>query len=389
MPRNELRLDLLARLDPVQVKEYARATGWVREQRINNGRIAVFAHPQSDLDQIIVPLNRTSPDYSQAMGDVVAILAEKEQRSVQEVLNDLLLPPADVLRFNESGPAAASGDVPLDHGISLLVGARKQLLAAACSERRPQRYHPRLSLAEAEQLLQQCRLGQTERGSFTVTVACPLHAVTGTENLFEPMPFTRRVTAFLMRSLHRLSLALDVDELDSLLNPTQEEPVISANLCDGLLDMTPEGEGSVLTVTASWARTLPPPAALPLPEMVRFRRENFGRIEALAAQLRPAPPPRRQTFVAFVDTLDGRPNEEGQREGPVILRLFEPENDSVRARAELNAADHHTAWQAYDRDQAVILQGVLRRMGRTYRIDEVTGFQMLPDLVNAPSADGT
>ena len=307
----------------------------------------------------------------------MSILAEKEGRPALEVLNDLLLPPADVLRFQESGPAAANGDVPLDHGIDMMVGARRQLLAAACSELRPQRDHPRMSLAEAEQFLQQCRLGQTERGSFIVTVACPLHAVPVPEPLVDQTPFTRRVTSLLMRSLKRLSQALDADELDSLLNPVEGDPVISANLCEGLLDMTPEGDGSKLTIAASWARTMPPPAALPLPGVVSLRRETFGRIETLATRLRPVHAPQRQMLFGFVDTLNGRPNADGQMEGEVILRLVDLENDTIRARTNLNVNDYHTAWLAHNPPQPVILEGVLRRTGRIYRVDDVTGFRLL------------
>lgn len=386
---NGLPLELLGRLDPVQVKEYVKATGWVREPRAGNGRMAVFAHPQSDLDQVLIPLNRQAPDFNRRMGDVIDNLAEKEKRPAEEILNDLLLPPADVLRFNESGPAAAAGDVPLDHGIAMLAGARKQLLAAACSERRPQRYHPRMSLAEPEQLLQLCRLAQTERGSFTLTIACPLHAVALTEPLLDQTPFTRRVTALLMRSLHRLSLALDADELDPLLNPTPEEPVISANLCEGLLDMTPEGDGSVLTVSASWARTLPPPAAVPLPGIVRLRRETFGRIETLAERLRPAHAPQRQMLFGFVDTLNGRPNADSQMEGQVILRLVDPESDTLRARTDLNVIDYHTAWQAHGQNLPITLQGIVRRVGRFFRIDEVTSFRLLQQQTPTLQTEGT
>jgi hypothetical protein len=377
MPRETLPLELLAQLDPVQVKEYARATGWVREPRLSDSLVAVYAHPTSDLDQIIVPLNRSSSGFARAMGDVINILAEKEKRSAGEILNDLLLPPADVLRFKESGPAADSGDVPLEHGIGLLLGARKQLLAAACSERRPQRYHPRLSLAEADQFLQQCRLGQTERASFTVTVACPLHAVPEAADLYERLPFTRRVTTLLMRSLHRLALALDADELDPLLNPGEGEPIISSNLCEGLLDMTPEGRGSVLTISVSWARTMPPPATRPLPGVVRLRRETFGLIDTLATRLRPEYVPQRRMLFGFVDTLNGRSNAENQMEGPVVLRLVDPENETIRARADLNVADYHTAWQAHGRNLPIALEGIVRRVGRTFRIDEVSGFRLL------------
>ena len=91
--------------------------------------------------------------------------------------------------------------------------------------------------------------------------------------------------------------------------------------------MTPEGDGSVLTISASWARTLPPPAAVPLPGVVRLRREMFSLIETLATRLRPTHAPQRQTLFGFVDTLNGRPNTENQMEGQVILRLVDSEND--------------------------------------------------------------
>jgi hypothetical protein len=195
--------------------------------------------------------------------------------------------------------------------------------------------------------------------------------------LFDQTPFTRRVTALLMRSLHRLALALDADELDPLLTPLQGEPVLSANLCEGLLDMTPEGDGSALTVTASWARTLPPPKALPLPGSVRLRGETFGLIEALAARLRPAHAPQRQYLVGFVDTLNGRPNADGRMEGQVILRVIDPEGEILRARADLNPDDYHTAWEAHGRNLPFSLQGILRRGVRTHRIDGVTDFRFL------------
>jgi hypothetical protein len=116
-------------------------------------------------------------DFDLLMARAITVLADFEERPVHELLADLLLPDSDVLRFQESSPSAAAGDVPFDHGLSLLNGARKTLLAAACSTLRPASFHRRMSLTEAEQFLQRCRLGQTERGSFIITVACPLDAV--------------------------------------------------------------------------------------------------------------------------------------------------------------------------------------------------------------------
>src|SRR5262249_1559341 len=157
-----------------------------------------------------------------------------------------------------------------------------------------------------------------------------------TEPLLESAPFTRRVTELLMRSLARLAIALEADEFGPVLNPGPDELVISANLCEGLVEMSPRGEEASLTISASWARSLPPPATLSIPRQVQLRQEFFPRLQDLATRLRPAVASRRQVLVGFVDTLDGRPNLEGQREGPVVLRLVLPEGELILARVELN-----------------------------------------------------
>jgi hypothetical protein len=55
------------------------------------------------------------------------------------------------------------------------------------------------------------------------------------------------------------------------------------------------------------------------------------------------------------------------------------EGELVRARVELGAADHHVAWAAHDQDQPVTLQGVLRRVGRIFRIDDPGGFRTVEE----------
>ena len=379
---------LVAGLDPVRVQEYVRATGWRHRPNLSD-RSAVYERPESDLEQIQVPLSRTLMDFTPSMAEAVTYIAEWEKRPALEVLRELLLPPGDVLHFAESGPAVAEGNVRFPHGLALLAGVRKTLLAAASSVRRPLTFHPPASLAEAESFLRDCRLGPTELGSYVLTVACPLDGAVDSRTPGASPPLGRRVTSLLMGSLQRLVDALEMDDAAAALQPIEGQPVISANLCEGLLEMTPEGDDSTLTISVHWARTSPPPATLSLPREVQLRRETFGLIETLATQLRPTPPPRRQTFVGYIDTLDGWPNPEGRREGPVVLRILEAEGETIRARVELDASNHHLAWQAYDQDAPVVLQGVLRRIGRTHRIDEVSGFRILEQQTGARQSEGT
>ena len=214
---------LVARINPVDARAYALASGWQRQQAVN-GKVAIYSNPASDLDQLLIPLDSAISDYAMRMAEVVANLAEKENRPAFEVLNDLLVPPSDVLRFRLDEPESQTGLIPLDQGIGLLVGARRALMAAACSIVQPQSFHPRLSRTEAEQLVRASLLGQSERGSYTAVIACRLDAGPGPRGakalpLFEPqprrahpepvspseVPFTRQVTSLLMRSVARIA----------------------------------------------------------------------------------------------------------------------------------------------------------------------------------------
>ncbi len=234
-------------------------------------------------------------------------MAEFEKRPAQEVLNHLLLPPSDVLSFREISPDAEDGNIPLDHAVRMIDGARKVLLSEAHSVLVPQPYHPRMSRSEAEDFVSRCRLGPTDRGSFVLTVACPLDLKA---DLLGPNgePFARRVTSLLMQSLDDLSRAADAMQIDELTD-TARHPGISANFCESLLLLRPDGERARLDVSASHGRARSCPRG-GSPARGPLRQEVFDVAEVLAPRLRSVPEPRIDRFFGYVDELRGQPSRE-------------------------------------------------------------------------------
>src|SRR4051794_4841536 len=271
MWREDLPVELARLVTPRAVRAYAEGLGWQRVEGVN-GKIAVYRNPESPLRQLIVPLDEGLDDYAERTAEAIHRLAEFEKRAAREVLNQLLLPPADVLRFREVSPSAEAGSLPLDHGVRLVSGTRKVLLSVAHSVLVPRAYHPRMSRSEAEEFVSGCRLGQTERGSFTLAVACPINLQPG---LFGPNgePFARRVTWLLMQSLEEMSRAVDAAGVEELADPARH-PGISANLCESLLMLRPGGERSRLAVSVAWSRAFLPPTGEPRRE-VPLRQEVF------------------------------------------------------------------------------------------------------------------
>jgi hypothetical protein len=66
----DLPRELLNTVKPLEVRRYAIAEGWKRVEGVN-GVIALYQHPRSDLDQLIVPLDPSSDDYATGMADLI------------------------------------------------------------------------------------------------------------------------------------------------------------------------------------------------------------------------------------------------------------------------------------------------------------------------------
>jgi hypothetical protein len=229
-----------------------------------------------------------------------------------------------------------------------------------------------LSRAEAEDFVSRCRLGQTERGSFVFTVACPLDLQSG---LFEPTsePFARRVTTLLMDSLKDLSQGANGESVEDLIN-TSRHTGISANLCESLLMLKPVGDRSFLTVSATWSRAHLPQSR-EADRDVQLRQEVFDVAEALAPRMRSQPEPRVDRFFGFVDELRGSPGpNEPRPSGEVRFSLFD-QDEEIHAKAELNVENYAKAIEAHAITGVVSFKGILHRLPRLNRIDEVTDFK--------------
>jgi len=379
MRYNGVLEDLAARLRPTDVQNYARATGW---QRVPNvaGPIAVYHRAGSDTDEVIVPQNPSGSDFTRRMAEAVAALSEVEERTPDEVLKDLLLTPADALRFRVESANTEDGSVPLPEGISLLAGARKALLASACDVLYPQTFHPRLSRSEAEQFVSHCRLGQTERGSFVASVICPFDAAPAeSSSLFPDLPagnFARRVTMHLMSAIRRVAESIAADQPERLI-AVDGSDVVSANLYEALGEMEPSGDRAALHVAVTWARTAPPPDGGVLTR-VTLRKEFFPVIEEAARKLRPQPEPKPDQFVGFIDGLSGAPGKNGEMQGTVTLAMFSQEDDEViKARLELTPEDYQTACDAHKSGQIVAVSGVLHRAARVHHIRRYSDFRIV------------
>jgi hypothetical protein len=365
-------LTLGARVDYQNVRSYLEAHGW---SRIPSRRLqaAIYRSGRAPAVEVQVPLDRDLIDYGEAMVAVARRIAEHEQRPAESILRDLLRPRRDLHRFALEGAETQDGGIHLENGLSLVNGVRKALLSSACSVKRPgTTFHPRMSLADAEAFLKGCRLGQTEVGSFVLTVEAPLEVA-------PPRPvqeesFGRRASLLLLRSVAHVASAVRAGEPGRVLEPALGEPVVSANLCEALVEMMPPDEGADLRLRSSWSPLLP--VEPQVPSEVHVDRNMYESIEKLSHQLRPSRGAQPNQFVGRVVELMGEPGEHGEVEGAVVLQA-QVEDELLKVRVLLGAADYRQATEAHLTQRYVTVKGVLRRGSRVHQLDQASHFELV------------
>lgn len=374
-------LQLAQHILPTEVRNYAKSRGWQSVEKIK-GKLWVFRHSQQQLRQLVIPKDQDDDAYAEAIFEVIQRLADEEKRSPLSVTSDLLMPNSDILRFRVAGNDTITGTLFFEDVYSLLDGAKKALLSAACSVVNKTTHHRRMSRSEAEEMLKACRLGQTEYGSFVAKIACPLDAVDAVETdipLFDTyMPFVRKVTTLLASACCMIVESIENDTVELLMEKNYQNPVITSNLCDALIRMHGSRDKVKIGLDITWASN----PSLPIPDVpnrVVFKSEYFHIIDQIGKSLRPKNEAEdTQEILGTVETLNGDVGEEGRRSGEVILSLLLPDEGAVRTKVMLRAEEYAHAVKAHEMGRGYIMvKGVLYRDNRSGYIKDVEYFKLV------------
>lgn len=369
-------------ITPIDLRDFLKSQGWSVFEQALADRLFVFSSPVFPRRQLVFPMDLTAPDYAETVDLVVGKICELMGVSRNSLIARLFSIRDDVLRLRVFN-GANDYDLPLSFASSLITNAEKLLKAAACTVLRPRPHHPRLSLSEANQLIEKSRFGQTERGSYVVRVSCPLNAleVQGSLELDDSdAPFVRQVTLSLNKALQQLTSAIEADSIDSLVNSirTSASPLVSSNLCEALSGMHDDQMDNSLDLTFDWSvlRHLPPQTRT---QPIRIQRDYFARVEEIRRELRSVEREQQDTFIGTVERLDGEMGDDGRRSGAVVLAvLLAEEGESVRARTVLTPEQYAIADQAHMTNGAYVrVTGKLRPGRQPRQLADITDFRIV------------
>jgi hypothetical protein len=278
-------------------------------------------------------------------------------------------------------PDGGDGTLALAEGVGLVQHARDMVLAAACAAVRPKPYFPTRKPAQAMEYLEHVRLGQTERGSYVITLLSRVPPELepdkdGQQPLDIEEPFSRRATLTLARALAAMQRASQQAATTRKLSAFEEAvPLgVSANLCGAVAGMAGGGaDHRGLEVGLSWSRLRPVEAKEPgrfvLPSDAIVVIAEAGRM------FREISPEEDVEILGFVTRLDRDPAQSG---GRVTIHALLEEGPR-KVNADLAEPEYQVAVKAHGDRRLVRCFGQLAKAGQMLSLRQPHSFELVED----------
>ena len=358
----------LLAISPSALSAYAHAAGW---HRCEPYRKHSHIYAGDGLPEITVPCTAHLGDYASVVAALIDTFAQVAGQDQLAVYRSLVTADRDVIRIR-AATESNDGSLGLNDGANLIDGSREMVLSAACSLQKPRPVYRAGANKEAAELLQEIRLGQTDQGSFVVTLLTPIMPPPMQpiqEALFEDQddqdaPIARQMTRRLVEALGVVRQAVE-QVASGNSNAFGGEVVrsgVSANLCEALVKIIKPFPK--LDIGVSWARNLPTGTAPG--NVISFGKVDVELLRAAARVLRECAPKLDVYVRGFVGRLK---REEEDIDGTITLKgKVDGLQKIVSVVASLERTDYEQVVQAH-RDRAlVVLKGDLERSGQRWRL---------------------
>ncbi len=376
---------VFAALNPGDLAAYLSSSGWRKADGPAGPSSKWLSEFEGEPVELLLPMDRQYKDYLQRMAETIPLIAAVERRSELEVLNDLQTAGTDIVRIRYRYATARDGTVPLDRAEAFVRNAREMLLAGACAAASgiKRKYYASSKPQQAKDYLQTLQLGQSERGSYVMTVLSPVApllqpSLFSTVHHHDPdPPFERRVVLQLRDALIALRRAADEAMTSNSMTAFDEavEQGVSANLCEAIATMgvaNPQ-PGDELGVGFSWARSRPVEPATE--REIVFPCDRF-RFIAEAARLYKAEDAPKDVEIRGVIVQLKTDKPKGPLVGPVIVWTV-IDGKPRKVQITLTEEWHKQAAKAYESRAEVTCRGEMARVGNNLVLANPRGFAVV------------
>jgi hypothetical protein len=358
---------VLAAIRPLDLSAYLRAHGWY--PRLGEADLGEWELKTNDgIAEVSVPKHPRWRDYARRIREVLVELSRVEDRSEMLIVQDIAQTLRDVVRIRTVIEGRTDGTIPLEDGALLARSARAMMFASACSTHERRRaFHTRKPQVAVD-YMKGLSLGQTEVGSFVLTIISPVPPGLAQTEMPLDAPaletnFNRRVTETLTTALAAMRAAAETSVAQGGVSAFEEAVAqgVSADLCEAVALVRECTSVTELDLSIGWAAARP--EIQKLPKRHEFSMDMLEVIGEAGRALREKSPIDSFEVAGVVVALD-RPTHTFMGTAVVVANV---ERQPRRIRVELvDEENWKTADDAMNRRLVFRCQGELIREGKYY-----------------------
>lgn len=355
--------DMAEKLNPLAVCQYMEQTEW-KKYPFKRRDIRVYQkETKTGLLQATVPLDRSLTDYKVTMYDTVVSIAEAEKRSVERVMLHLLNPNTDIIKIRLQKQEVEAGNILFDDAIELYDNAKKLIAATAMDIINPRRNHYGRVSEPVEAFLSQCRFGQTEVGSYIVSVVCPFAELSEDEEYRQLSIFsdedrcasslTRKVTNKLMDNIAFIKEKIDEGNIEAI---SSDESGISSNFLEAVNGIGLQSENALVDFTPEWSPVVKKNRSNHT--NIRITNDYYQPIAAAVDRIK-AVSNKRTEIIGRIKQLAAAPSVDKREDGTAVVVFLDGANKAKSVKIKLSKEDYEAAVEAYKSGKAVKAVGDL------------------------------
>lgn len=360
--------NLSERINTLLFAKYLKDSGW-NHFDTKRKDIRVFQKTMSDgkFFQVVLPLERSLSDYSEAIMTAVETVAVAEESTSENLLMFLLNPNSDILKIRLCKKGIESGSILFDDALHLYENARKLIASAAMDVQNPKKYHRGRIDTAVNNFLNSCRFGQTEIGSYVLSVVCPLGNM-DEDGVYHKMSvfstdcddsFTRKVTCRVMDNLLRIKKCIDEGEYRSL---TDDDDPISANFYEALAGLNLDSDDTSVEVSVGWTPSVKNDRCTA--DSISFSHDYYQPIIEAIDRIKRFTDEKTR-IIGRINKLESIPDVEKRISGKVSVVYIDDEGKRRTVRAELDKNDYALALEAHSKGFYVEIAGTLINAGKS------------------------
>lgn len=368
-------MELVEKISPLAVAKYLRDTGWKEfETKREYVKIYQFITDSEEFYQVQIPMDKELSDYKEVMFNSIEQIALVEEQSTERLMLYLLNPNTDILKIRLQKGDIQGGSLSFDDAINLYGNAKKLIAATAQDVIRPQKYHQGRQDEAVAAFVNNCKFGQTEIGSYVISIVCPFAELDESEE-YKQLSFfseeeqcanslTRRVTNRIMQNVTTIKKNIDNGKLEALLSD-DVTPLISANFYEALAGMNLNAVDTTIEFSAQWS---------PVVKNNRYKESKvslshdyYQPIITTSERLRGSISTHSR-ILGRVKRLESTPDANKRENGKVTIVYLDEDEKKKMVSVELGRDDYNKAIEAHEAGRYVEVIGDIINKGNRKRL---------------------